>query len=579
MFNKHFSYPDWKALKRNMAQKSAQPPTQQQALLLDGGRGPFGRTAFLGMVAVTTLLLQCISFASTWQGATVYLAGIFALAPLFFAVAVQAAAYFLANAMRHKITAPRTLALVLALCCSTYYSYIGIYNHVQPPASYLAGRYAQVRSTLASQIGGAQGDLLQQAQSGTAALLDELTQQYSQMQSQAAALQAAAAQLEQAGAGYAGKMQAPHPSAYADYNDYLAAYSAYLAGVTQGSTAEQAAARAQILQQAGYATEADLAAARAQVAAQMEKLTAGLEALAPGQQGAAAQIEVARAQLAAALTKAAGGGSLSEQEQAAFTRLAALAGGDARQLLAPVEKLAADAQVAGMATLDELVAALPGGRATDANAMQLKADMDGQIRQAVVRYNALAPARPLAADSPELAITPLYLLPAANLLQPGTRGMAAFCLAIAALIDGLTLVFSFACRRPKSLLRARTRRAVLAQNGQLLAQQVYACLPQGEPPIAALRRFLGCFAPWPQGTAKGYALAAPIEALGEWGLLVALLCQLKLACLNGGRLLLHSRFLYWAGELAARQSAQELEAQLAAQKAQQPRPAPAPAQG
>ena len=72
----------------------ARAPEGAELMLLGRRRGFFGEENLLRLVTFVTLLLQAISFVTTLQGATVFLGGIFVLAPLFFALAVQATAWF-----------------------------------------------------------------------------------------------------------------------------------------------------------------------------------------------------------------------------------------------------------------------------------------------------------------------------------------------------------------------------------------------------------------------------------------------------------------------------------------------------
>ena len=65
------------------------------------------------VAAGVSLLLQIISFLTTYQGAEYYFKGIFVLAPLLFAVAVQVVVYFLENSIRGKKNATKILALIL----------------------------------------------------------------------------------------------------------------------------------------------------------------------------------------------------------------------------------------------------------------------------------------------------------------------------------------------------------------------------------------------------------------------------------------------------------------------------------
>lgn len=95
-----------------------------------------------------TLLLQLISFATTWNGARIYLENIFPYAALCFAIAIQAISYFFSNSLRSKASILKVVTLFTALCCSTYYSYIGIYNSVNSPVIYLQEKYICIAQEL-----------------------------------------------------------------------------------------------------------------------------------------------------------------------------------------------------------------------------------------------------------------------------------------------------------------------------------------------------------------------------------------------------------------------------------------------
>lgn len=100
------------------------------------------------IAAGVSLLLQLISFFTTYQGANYYFRGIIVFAPLLFAVAVQSVVYFLENSIRGRRNFFKVAALVLAMCCSSYFSYIGIYNNVNSPLTYYQTTYNDYRNQL-----------------------------------------------------------------------------------------------------------------------------------------------------------------------------------------------------------------------------------------------------------------------------------------------------------------------------------------------------------------------------------------------------------------------------------------------
>lgn len=559
----------------------ARAPEGAELMLLGRRRGFFGEENLLRLVTFVTLLLQAISFVTTLQGATVFLGGIFVLAPLFFALAVQATAWFLAGSLRVRITPLRCVALGMALCCSTYYSYVGIYNTVNPPAMYLSAEYAQVRSELDSTYAARRTQAFRTAQDQINTMVSELAGQYSLLEQEGARLAACAKELEEVSAEYSGGLRAPSRSSYANYEDYAAAYNAYLASVTENSSAEQASARQAILTRYGFDSESALAEATAQNASDLSAFEAAAAELGGEGETVAAQLESSRAFLLDALTAAETEGSLSSDARSALGRLVQLAAAQTGSalstddLLRPVDAALTGSGEGLMASFDELAAQLEGGRVTRANAQEMKTLLTSEILNAVLRVNEVADEEVLRADDPALQITDLHLKPLLALTVPTQRGMALFCLFLAALMDGLTLVFSIACRRKPTLLKARSPRRLLAENGDALAAQVCACLPAGRDPMDELELFLSRFSASPDTLAEGYSLAAPRQELTAYERLCALLCQAGLASIRpaqgseaaGETVLLRSDFLLYANELLTTRSRGRLASDLAAEAA------------
>ena len=558
------------------------PPRGEELMLLGRSRGFFGEKNLLRLVTLVTLLLQAISFITTLQGATVFLGGIFVLAPLFFALAVQATAWFLAGSLRVRVAPLRCVALALALCCSTYYSYVGIYNTVDPPAVYLAAEYAQVQSTLAETYTGYASGAFRTARTQVNELVDGLAARWALLGGESARLDACAEELEQVSADYAGGLRAPSRSSYANYEDYVAAYNAYLASVTVNAPAEEQAARADILARYGFVDEAALAAARAENAAARTAFEAAAAELTDTGEGVDARLEAARSQLLDALSAAELTGTLDETARAGLERLAQFAAGQTDSTLSADALLGSlDAALAGvgqplMADFDTLAARLEGGQVTRANAQQMKTLLAGEILNAVLRINELAPeSARLSAQDPTLQITDLHLKPLLALASPTQRGMALFCLFLAALMDGLTLVFSIACRRRPTLLGARRPRRLLADNGGVLASQLCACLPAERDPMDELELFMSRFRASADTLAQGFSLAASRADLAPYERLCALLCQAGLAAIRpakeseaaGETVLLRSDFLLYANELLTARRLEQLTSVLDAEAA------------
>ena len=119
------------------------PARNERELFLGIRGGLFGDENFVLLAATVTLFLQIISFATTLRGSWSYFSGVFFLAPLLFSIAVQATAWSTANSLRRGVGPLRIAAMVLAMCCSSYFSFVGVYHTVNPPERELESIYQQ----------------------------------------------------------------------------------------------------------------------------------------------------------------------------------------------------------------------------------------------------------------------------------------------------------------------------------------------------------------------------------------------------------------------------------------------------
>lgn len=112
----------------------------------------FNKTSLAWLIVLVTLLLQLISLATTYKGSIVYFGGInlpFNLsAPLLFALSIQLIVFCVSHTLRSNFRKGFLIVLILATLCSTYFSYIGIYNYINSPLNYLEERYTQINSNI-----------------------------------------------------------------------------------------------------------------------------------------------------------------------------------------------------------------------------------------------------------------------------------------------------------------------------------------------------------------------------------------------------------------------------------------------
>lgn len=516
----------------------------------------FGEKPLILLVSVVTLLLQLISFATTWNGSKIYLEGIFPYASLFFAVAVQATAYFFSNSLRRKANILKLVALFTALCCSTYYSYIGIYNSVNSPVTYLQERYVTITRDLTQsyrkEIETTLTEIQDLINNASSLVIIDYTELIGVQQN----INDCRSALENVEVSYTDNMRAPSKSSYENYEDYAAAYQAYIETISQGSTTENAALRDQTLSAYGYSTVDALNQAEQQAKARQNALQTALGTT----DYVTETVSDISMELTTALTNVAEGIPFSETDTANLNRLlqAARLCGFNESLSQSVHALkqCADAGATPlMRDYTQLVAALPEKAVTDANTMTLKALMDAEILTAILKLNNLLPAsKQLSPTDALYSITDLYLIPLKALQDTSTQTIASLCFAIAALIDGLSVLFALSMRPRKPLWK---RRMLTLCHMDDFETAILASLPQKAAPVQALEDFLVHFSPSPETEGDGYMLQADLDSLREYNGLCALLCQLNLAKIiptgymdNENRLLLlKARLVFWADSI------------------------------
>lgn len=234
------------------------------------GLAIFSEKALMIAAALISLLLQIISFVTTWQGAEAYFSSAFPLAPLFFAAAVQSVVYFTSNSIRRKPGAGKLIALSLAMLCSNYFSFVGIYSAVNPPTVYLQRTYNAYSSELS-----AVGEEINSANRAKSVsdinrAVNAVIERYSELTVQKSSMDRLLEQLAAVdGGGLSAGMVPPSRWNYATYEDYAAAYRAYIAGISQGTAAAESTEAQAMLNRYGLSGEADAAKRSAEITAEM----------------------------------------------------------------------------------------------------------------------------------------------------------------------------------------------------------------------------------------------------------------------------------------------------------------------
>lgn len=527
------------------------------------------------VAAGVSLLLQIISFLTTYQGAEYYFKEIFVLAPLFFAVAVQFVVYFLENSIRGRKNATKITALFLAICCSSYFSYIGIYNNVNSPLTYYQETYTNYKNTLQtiynSLISKTDKKAQQQLNAVTAKLTTVMVGWNTKMQE----LSAIEGELDNISSLDAVAMAAPVQGNYTSYEEYAKAYSAYVTATANSNATSINKKTKSTLKKYGYSSRQEVVGELAVLKGQMKnmkqsikKLCQSLEAKYTGE--VAVDIETIRAILTESMTEGKSDNSVTQGiYQLISLHNQYVENGEANaEILTQCITLHQSYRTNLISEYTEI---------SSENPSKCKSNLQWEISKAVTEinriYTILESKKTL--NVADYDLEDIYVLPLIRLMESDTRKMAMLCLVIALLTDGLSLLFAMMFCPDKEILEMKTVEELLDRDDPLFEKNIASALQlslrheQGEEVVVEstmndivrkrLADFLDYFDTSFVALDNGYSLQAPFSELGDYQALIALLCQLDLACIlsdeeyqelfgqvEGGLVvLLKTRFLLW----------------------------------
>lgn len=491
--------------------------------------------------------------------------GVFPYAPLLFALAIQATAYFLSNSLRTRVTLLRIIAMVVALCCSTYYSYIGIYNSVNSPTSYLQENYMRISDELTRIHETTLESSLSEVRLSVGDAYSKVYAQYNAFLDTQMNIDNCLEALSKIDTKTSNGLRAPKQSSYETYEEYAAAYQAYIETKSAGSKTEKETTRLDILSSFGFEDMASLNQEKKKVTADISSMYAALGILQDSDADFNAQLRNIYVDASAAIdgvTKGQPENAENLQKLTSLLQVAMLysdAEYDLEGILNSLSLGSKSSMLTVIAEYQTLVDALPEKMVTAGNLMTLKSNMDSEIVTAIIKLNAVLPKdSQLAASDTRFQITDLYLIPVHAFTSKDTQITALFCLAVAGLIDALSVLFAVSIRTKKPVWK---RNFLVSTNPEDYLPQICASLPawseSGELPVRSLVEFLGLFSPSPETEQDGYMMRAQMQRLAGFYPLIALLCQINLAkvvpagfCENeSATVLLRAKFVFWANAL------------------------------
>lgn len=516
----------------------------------------FSQKTLVLVVLVVTILLQIISLATTFKGSKVYFGGIKLplgiSAAFLFALSIQTIVFYVGNTLRTNMRKWLMVVLAISVLCSTYFSYIGIYNFINSPISYLNERYRQIYDNL----------------SGEYYTVRE-TQKNNELKSKLDAIEVSSGNIN------AQTYDLARPNVY-DYGDDMAAYYAAMTqynmavgnmisdATNQDSTLKNELYQNEVKSILGGKTEEEFLKESIETQTNKESIEKSIEAiylsiLPDGE-------ETDTLKRTAIIEKycqsfIANGTGESEIFTTAVSNMNALVtqlGSDAKiddfqgklNRFVVVNKKDKEA----MKSLDEVKLSVYNSiNETDAtigdvnlkeeDAMLLYTTMETEIRNIAYTLNqTLEGDNKIDLESESYILDNLYILPVKNLISNKEgREMAWFCLAFAMLVDGLTIIFALTNKKKNKTLFAKSNREILGKSEEAMEDMIILALMAGEKKYQGkelivktsqrLVSFISGFSLLSEGIVDGYSMWCPINNLSKYQMLIATLCQFNLAAI------------------------------------------------
>lgn len=496
--------------------------------------------------ALVSLFLQIISFVTTYQGASYYFKEIFFLSPLLFAMAIQGVVYFLENSVSYRAGFTKVTALALAIICSSYFSYIGIYNNVNSPLNY----YRHTYNSYKEELDASYKNLINNADDRADKILKNaasaISGSYTSLKMQKKELDAILKELDAVTAVYSSSMPAPERNSFDDYEDYAAAYRNYINQASTGSSSEISKKTKSILKKYGYKDRPAVINKLSSVNGKLKALKQSCKALATDcglavSSNVPANIEKINSKLAKMVSS---GNSVSAYLKTNISKFAELANQysssgksfNAKSIISCIE-LHKITKENLLQDFDDIATTNPS---------ECKNILLQELNSGIAELNKtciLAGSKTQFKEE-DYPLDDIYIIPVLRLIQPDTNAIAFSCLLIAVLTDVLSLLFAVMFCPPFKVLKLRQYIKILSDE-KVFEENITSALSLSinmqdgrtmpdskelkEEQLRRLASFISLFEAVPNKLGKKYMLYTNLDKLKDYQPLIAILCQLKLA--------------------------------------------------
>lgn len=541
----------------------------------------FSQGTLVNLILLVTVFLQIISLATTFNGSKVYFGGIklpFGIsAPFLFALSIQAIVFYVSNTLRSNMRKWLMVILTIAVICSTYFSYIGIYNYINSPIDYLNERYSQVYGNLSEQYYTTRETQKNEMKENLFNLVNSINSKYislvktidknNVLQQKLNGIEVSSGNIN----AQTSSLARPNPGDYGDntagYYAAMAQYNQAVGNMISDSTSQDSSLKNELYKNEvksilGGKTEDEFSKESIVAVTGKEDIEKSVEAIYTKLIIDGKETEVSK-RLSAIESYCQKFISTSEGKAEDFTTTLSSVNalvnsfGEENKIENFQDKLnsfvvinAQDGKA--MKNLKEVTTGVykdiygiePSNsdiNLKEEDAMLLYTTMATEVRNVAYTLNKSLPdSEKIDLNSETYVMDNLYVLPIKNLMS-NKQGMEMswFCLGFAMLIDGLTVIFALTNGKKNKTLFAKNNKDILGRSEEAMEDVIILSLMAGERPYVGkelvvktcerLKGFINGFTLLNEGVIDGYSMWCPIKSLSKYQMLIATLCQFNLA--------------------------------------------------
>ncbi|PHV70063.1 hypothetical protein CS063_12215 [Sporanaerobium hydrogeniformans] len=539
----------------------------------------FNETTLDWLIVLVTIFLQVISLATTFEGSKVYFGGVklpfFLSAPLLFSLAIQLTVFCTSHTIKRYFKAGLILVLLLATLCSTYFSYIGIYSHINSPISYLEERYSQIYSNLSEKYEALREESQNTMKGYVFDFVSSLDHSYAALTLQTeenATLNKKINAIEVNGGkinAQTNALQKPNKASFGDdldaYYDAMAKYNAALGTMVSDTTKQDAALKNELYENEvrvvlGGKTKEEFTAqsiATTTKKEQIEKLIHSMYSLTSSPTSEltpSEELQAIQEHTLNFILKQEEGSHFSTLLTQLYTGLELLELQDKyptfkEDLMEFTTLMSKDTQLMQpLDTVKKQVYEIAHGSSTtspplltEEDAMPLYTALQSELKNAAYLLNGLNRLeKPIDLTDSTYAMHNLYVLPIKNLLENGSsKVMSWFALSFAILVDGLTLVFALMNAKAKTPLFAKRNKDIIGHSKEAMEGLLLSTIKATSPKESSLSEniqvlhylesFISPFKLFAPSLNSGYSMWCNLSQLEEHHSFLAILCQFNLA--------------------------------------------------